>query len=95
MPPNIIETTVPASADCGVRTFQVQTKTDLYNDGLPISAIDVSVCGLEDKSIDGEASTLMEIRDALPSNHDVGLALINLGTALLNTIGSQLCNPDD
>jgi hypothetical protein len=92
MTPTILETTVPASADCGVRTFQIQV-VDASN--VPLTALDVSVCGLENKALDGEENKLLEIREAVPSNHDVGLALINLGAVLLNTIGSQICNPDD
>jgi hypothetical protein len=89
---DILETTVPASADCGVRTFQVRS---VGPDGVPLTAVDVSVCGLEDKALHDEAPELLEIHDRVPSNAAVGNALINLGTALLNTVGSRLCNPDD
>ena len=92
MTPLILETTVPASADCGVRIFQVQW---VDANKVPLTALDVSVCGLEERALDGEASQLLEIHERLPSNQEVGLALINLGTTLLNKLGSQLCNPDD
>jgi hypothetical protein len=84
MPLEFRETTVPASADCGMRTFQVRS---VEADGEPVSAIDVSVVGLEVPGQTGEVAELMEIRDSVPSNRDLGMALINLGTALLNTVG--------
>ena len=92
MNPQILETTVPASADCGVRTFQVAY---LSPSGEPQTAVDVSVCGLESKALSGEEPQLLEIHDAVPGNSALAHALINLGAALLNQVGAQLCNPDD
>lgn len=88
----IVETTVPASADCGVRSFQVRWEG---LSGEAETAIDVSVCGLESRDLTGEVVELLEIRDQVPTNKDVGRALVNLGVALLNQVGAQLCNPDD
>lgn len=92
MPIEILETTVPATADSGVRTFQVR---HLAADGVPLTALDISVCKLEDRALDGEESKLLEIRDVVPANEETARAMINLGAALLNTVGSRLCNPDD
>jgi len=92
MPIEILETTAPASADCGVRTFQVRS---VGPDGSPLTAIDLSVCGLEDKAAPDEEPQLLEIHDHVPNNTDLAHALINLAAALLNKAGSQLCNPDD
>lgn len=92
MDPVIVETTVPASADCGVRSFQVRWEG---LSGEAETAIDVSVCGLESRDLTGEVVELLEIRDQVPTNKDVGRALVNLGVALLNQVGAQLCNPDD
>jgi hypothetical protein len=88
----ILETTVPASADSGVRTFMVQ---HIGVDGRPVTALDISVCKLEDRALDGEESQLLEIRDEVPVNEELARAWINLGAALLNTVGSRLSNPND
>ena len=84
MPLEIGETTVPASSDCGMRTFQVRS---VEADGVPVSAMDVSVVALEVPGQTGEVEELMEVRDSVPSNRAVGIVLINLGTALLNKTG--------
>jgi hypothetical protein len=92
MDPVMIETTVPASADCGVRSFRV-----LWEglSGEAETAVEVQVCGLESRNLTGEAVELLEIKERVPTNQEVGRALVNLGVALLNKVGAVLCNPDD
>ncbi len=92
MDPVIVETTVPASADCGVRSFRVMWEG---LSGEAETAVDVQVCGLESRDLTGEAVEMLEIKERVPTNQEVGKALVNLGVALLNQVGVQFCNPDD
>jgi hypothetical protein len=89
----ILETSSPASADCGIRTFSVR-----YDDpisGVTVNALEVSVVATEDSTQDGERPNLIEITDHVPANRELAEALVLLAAALINIPGQILANPED
>lgn len=79
----ITETTSPATADCGMRTFSIVSESGE-------SEFQVCVLRLENRAAHDEPIQRMEVHDSVPENRDTGRALCALASRLLESPGASI-----